>query len=118
MDRRITDRRIDGVNVRAPHRAFFATRGTFEFERLAGYEADHSSRRIPQHRCLVLGRAHDRLGVWSFENEAVLICAIRAGHDTVSFAATIDSFARAQFHRDGAALLEAYQSAMDAGRAD
>ena len=41
MDRRITDRRIEGVNVGAPHRAFFATGGTFEFEGLAGFETDH-----------------------------------------------------------------------------
>jgi hypothetical protein len=31
MDRRITDRRIDGVDFGAPHRDPFAIGGTFEF---------------------------------------------------------------------------------------
>ena len=118
MDRRIADRRIDGVNVGAPYRAFFTPRGTFEFEALTGFEADHGSRHIPQRRCLVLGFSHYGLGVWGFENEALLIRAIRAGRDAVSFTAAIDGPALAQFDGDGAALLIGYQSAMDASGAD
>jgi len=118
MHRRVTDRRIERVGVRAPHRALFAGRRTFEFVGLAGFESDHPGRSIPQHWCLVLDVAHDRFGVWSFENEAVLIWTIRAGCDTVSFTTAIDVPASAQFDGDGAALLEGYQSAMDAGGAD
>ena len=118
MDRRITNRRISGVDVGAPHVAFFATRGTFELVGLAGFGADHCRRRIPQHGRLLVRFSHKRLDVWSFENEAVLIWAIVAGRHAVSFTAAIDTPAGAQFDGDGAALLIGYQSAMDGGRAD
>src|SRR4029453_10426873 len=94
----------------APHRTFFATSRTFEFVGLATVESDHSGRRIPQDRCLFFGVAHHRLGVWSFENEAVLVRTIGAGGDAVSFTTAIDVPARTQLDGDGAALLKSDQT--------
>src|SRR6185436_7194823 len=118
MCRRITDRRIDGVNVGAPHRSLCAIGGTFEFVCFTVSATNHRGRCIPQHRGLIVSFSHERLSVWRFENEATPIEAIGTGRHAVSFTAAIDRTGWVQFDGHSAALLKVDQSAMDGGGAD